>query len=350
MEGYAHSPITEPRRIRIFTMASASSEDEDIRGSLIEISLDAEPIEKYWALSYTWDGQRADQEILCEGSKLLVTKNCFAALKGMRSSDAEVRVWIDNMCINQNDLAERSHQVALMGDIYKEAAQVMVWLGEWSPAIREAMQIMSYVAGPNIEDPVSILRYSYVALLDESEKKGTESEDEPRAGTASSFQPRQLGTSSSTLCSTDSVRTTPESIRAGLRVRAEEVYNSKFTVFYYCHIERQKADSTAKNPRVLDPFLKVPWFTRVWTVQEVVLSTPANVLFFSSKGERITWAQVIAALDTLYKVHAGSAWQDYSGYIVHDTLTKLIGNHRKTVERFPSHDPTTTSLNIFSHY
>lgn len=242
MNEYTHSPITEPRRIRVFSIASASSEDEDIRGFLTEISLDTEPIEKYYALSYTWDGQHPDQEILCGGSKFLVTKNCFAALRGMRSSDAEVRVWIDSMCINQNDLVERSHQVALMGEIYSKAAKVLVWLGEWTPAIREAVQLMSYVAGPDVEDPVRLLGYSYADNLDELQKMFAESKDdaELNARINLTFRPNRAGTSSPMLESMDSAPTSPESIRAGVRARAKEVKNSEFPVFYDCHTEQHK--------------------------------------------------------------------------------------------------------------
>jgi hypothetical protein len=45
--------------------------------------------------------------------------------------DNEERVlWVDAVCINQNDFQERNHQVMQMGQIYSKAERVVVWLGE----------------------------------------------------------------------------------------------------------------------------------------------------------------------------------------------------------------------------
>ena len=40
------------------------------------------------------------------------------------------RVWLDLICINQEDEAELSKQVSQMGEIYKKASKVYAWLGE----------------------------------------------------------------------------------------------------------------------------------------------------------------------------------------------------------------------------
>ncbi|KAK3984904.1 heterokaryon incompatibility protein-domain-containing protein [Cladorrhinum sp. PSN332] len=45
------------------------------------------------------------------------------------SLDGPLIIWIDQICINQGDAAEKSHQVGLMGRIYSSAAEVLVWLG-----------------------------------------------------------------------------------------------------------------------------------------------------------------------------------------------------------------------------
>jgi hypothetical protein len=38
-------------------------------------------------------------------------------------------IWVDAICINQNDTVERGSQVAKMGQIYSQCSQVVVWLG-----------------------------------------------------------------------------------------------------------------------------------------------------------------------------------------------------------------------------
>jgi hypothetical protein len=40
------------------------------------------------------------------------------------------RVWLDMICIHQQDIAERNHQVRQMGEFYKKAGRVITWLGQ----------------------------------------------------------------------------------------------------------------------------------------------------------------------------------------------------------------------------
>lgn len=43
--------------------------------------------------------------------------------------DRSLQIWADAVCINQQDLDERSSQVGVMGDIYKAAKDCQIWLG-----------------------------------------------------------------------------------------------------------------------------------------------------------------------------------------------------------------------------
>jgi hypothetical protein len=58
-----------------------------------------------------------------------VTPNLGAALQRLRREDEVRIVWIDALCINQNDLDERASQVSFMREIYASARRVVVWLG-----------------------------------------------------------------------------------------------------------------------------------------------------------------------------------------------------------------------------
>ncbi|KAK3710200.1 hypothetical protein LTR37_010421 [Vermiconidia calcicola] len=85
---------------------------------------------KYDALSYCWGDRPFLSPISLDGkANFLVTANLLAALRRMRYSDATHTVWVDYLCINQADLAERGQQVALMSHIYKNAQVVLCWLG-----------------------------------------------------------------------------------------------------------------------------------------------------------------------------------------------------------------------------
>ncbi|KAK4445997.1 heterokaryon incompatibility protein-domain-containing protein [Podospora aff. communis PSN243] len=71
-----------------------------------------------------------DEIIFLGNSVLPVTANCVAALKRVRFISKPRVVWIDAVCINQNDLDERGHQVRLMAEIYTKAKRVLVYPGE----------------------------------------------------------------------------------------------------------------------------------------------------------------------------------------------------------------------------
>ena len=60
---------------------------------------------------------------------LNITESLFLALQRFRLEDEARNLWADAVCINQNDNLEKGKQVTLMGDIYRRAHNVLVWLG-----------------------------------------------------------------------------------------------------------------------------------------------------------------------------------------------------------------------------
>ena len=119
--------------IRLLTLQSGSY-DKPLRCQLNIASL-ATTIE-YNTLSYVWGDHvssvPAKPEILLDGNRFSVTPNLFSALRHLRASAGSdsIVLWVDAVCINQNDLDERNQQVAMMRDIYASATQVTIWLGE----------------------------------------------------------------------------------------------------------------------------------------------------------------------------------------------------------------------------
>jgi hypothetical protein len=59
----------------------------------------------------------------------------------LRRDQRNHRIWVDAICINQQDDAARTYQVGLMRDIYHQSAEVMIWLGEpgYDDAISESI-------------------------------------------------------------------------------------------------------------------------------------------------------------------------------------------------------------------
>jgi hypothetical protein len=119
--------ITERKEIRLVTLCSGNFED-DILCSLSKVSLDDKP--SYEALSYVWGDRRITRRIFIDGLSKRVTRNLEIALRHLRYVSRPRVLWIDAICINQRNIAERSVQVMHMGEVYTKAASVIAWLGE----------------------------------------------------------------------------------------------------------------------------------------------------------------------------------------------------------------------------
>ncbi|KAH8765194.1 heterokaryon incompatibility protein-domain-containing protein [Hyaloscypha finlandica] len=98
------------------------------------------------AVSYEWGSNARELVIFCNDRVLKVTANLSLLLSKFRSSDSSQLLWIDAISINQEDLDERSQQVQLMGKIYKNAAVVLMWIGDQTPYTGDAIPIFRRLA------------------------------------------------------------------------------------------------------------------------------------------------------------------------------------------------------------
>ncbi|EWG45916.1 hypothetical protein FVEG_15888 [Fusarium verticillioides 7600] len=122
--------------VRILRFGNRTSSG-DISGNLIDINLEDAP--PYFTLSYCWGTEPSDTEIQINDSLFHVSHSLAAAIRRLQElgSDDEAAVcdidvkwvWIDKICINQNDPKERSQQVHLMGSIFSKAVRTLIWLG-----------------------------------------------------------------------------------------------------------------------------------------------------------------------------------------------------------------------------
>lgn len=86
--------------------------------------------EWYTAISYAWGSPSPTHEIIVNGRPFLIRANlydCFLALQARGHWDE--LYWVDQLCIDQENIAERNHQVSLMGMIFSKADLVLAWLG-----------------------------------------------------------------------------------------------------------------------------------------------------------------------------------------------------------------------------
>ena len=122
----------EPGNIRLVRVLSCTRH-------VVELELkqfNTKTADQFYALSYVWGTAPPDSMIILNGYQAAVRHNLFAALKAIHNAlmkdgflSRERWVWIDAICINQNDADEKSKQVPLMDQIYSKAKEVFVWLG-----------------------------------------------------------------------------------------------------------------------------------------------------------------------------------------------------------------------------
>ena len=118
---HLYQGLKEPTHIRIMTLKPSLDPESPLHFSFRQASL-VEVVGKYEAVSYTWGEPNFTHSLYCEdGARLLITENLHAAIKRLRFPDLERTLWVDAICINQQDVDERSAQVAIMGDIFQKA-------------------------------------------------------------------------------------------------------------------------------------------------------------------------------------------------------------------------------------
>lgn len=89
----------------------------------------------YEALSYTWGSSERPKSITVDSTALSVGWNLWSALRSLRLKTEARTIWVDALCINQDDILERNEQVLVMKRIYQEATKVLVYLGESSEEV-----------------------------------------------------------------------------------------------------------------------------------------------------------------------------------------------------------------------
>ncbi|GAW11403.1 hypothetical protein ANO14919_007470 [Xylariales sp. No.14919] len=92
---------------------------------------------KYHALSYVWGDPKLERFVKVNSEKCVIGKNLYDCLVRLRRTNTKYELWVDALCINQADLEERSEQVLRMGEIYRNAGKVLIWLGLDVPGIED---------------------------------------------------------------------------------------------------------------------------------------------------------------------------------------------------------------------
>lgn len=126
---FHYTNLKTPQSFRLLRILAASSGLDDINCTLEDYNRDDKHCPPYAALSYTWGDADVRTPIKVNGATILVTTNLYDALLRLRRNIPNILIWIDALCIDQQNPAERGHQVAQMRAIYSGARRVLSWLG-----------------------------------------------------------------------------------------------------------------------------------------------------------------------------------------------------------------------------
>lgn len=103
-------------------------------------SLEYAPL--YYALSYTWGEAAFSTQIIVNDKEMTVRANCEYALRQASASKSSRYFWVDAICIDQTSTQEKNHQVAMMGRIYAKAAHVLACVGPHADDSRLFLETM----------------------------------------------------------------------------------------------------------------------------------------------------------------------------------------------------------------
>jgi hypothetical protein len=128
---YQYLGLSHPDSVRVFVLAASSGSTAPVHGDIVELRLrDANGERGYTALSYVWGENQHTHEVQVGNRQLRVGENLNSALQNLRRRDRPVRLWVDAICINQDDASERNHQVQQMRSVYSSALETVIYLGD----------------------------------------------------------------------------------------------------------------------------------------------------------------------------------------------------------------------------
>jgi hypothetical protein len=158
---YKHARLDRDKgkkSVRLINL-SHGSYDDPVQCSIHHADLADNP--HFEAVSYTWADEKGDcalsSTIYCSRAALRVTKSCESVLRRLRHPIKNHWIWVDAVAIDQGDISERNHQVALMKEIYSHAHRVLIYAGEASFG---SDRLLSYLGarGPSKPGDIDVLR------------------------------------------------------------------------------------------------------------------------------------------------------------------------------------------------
>jgi len=142
--------LAQDDTIRLLQIAPSPNHDSSVPlvCSILKTRLELAPV--YTALSYAWGNDAATTSLSIDGLSFMIRPNLYSALLALRYVSLKRTLWVDAVCINQDDATEKEHQVGLMRKIYQRASNVTIWLSTYDDEIGEAFAFIRQLQGSNV--------------------------------------------------------------------------------------------------------------------------------------------------------------------------------------------------------
>ena len=255
------------RLLNIIPIKVDTAEEPRWRYKLITTNTQDAPA--YETLSYVWGTSSRNESLeLSNGTLLRTTKTLEQALPNIANQCSTGYLWIDQICINQDDLSERAQQVSIMRDIYSKCQRVLVWLGPMA----------------SLEVGIAAQLLSLDQLVSPSESSDCKESVIPACG---GYYPS---------CQQCQNRIIDKMICCKPRQK---------TLVGLCH-----------------EIIENSWFSRAWVFQEVVL--PRKSAFILQCTKSSSRPDITVALPTLYAL-CKVAWRCWNPAVVRFSLQKREG-------------------------
>jgi Heterokaryon incompatibility protein (HET) len=98
---------------------------------------------QYEAISYTWGDETVSLSIEIDGKDYKIRRNLYQFIHILRRPHESWYLWADAICIDQTNLKEKSEQVSVIGQIFRQATVVRVWLGLHQDGSERVMDVIA---------------------------------------------------------------------------------------------------------------------------------------------------------------------------------------------------------------
>ncbi|KAI8724185.1 HET domain-containing protein [Fusarium sp. LHS14.1] len=247
--------------IRILIVQPGQPEDPlECHLEVARLSLDQgskpENSPSYEAISYCWGDPTPCKPCDLDGIAIKIPASASEVIHRFRLSDAPRRIWIDALCINQQDIVERGEQVSLMGAVYSQCTRCLVWLG------------------PDT-DNTARTAFDTVGKVCHAAREADRESKDPMVEMLSMLSSRSF---------------------------TRSVFNASFEQ----RLRGERGEPSFKLKDIQDDLftlLRRPWFQRKWVFQEVVLA-PESIVYYGTETRLLS--TILEAGHSLYRHRAWS--------------------------------------------